>query len=79
MLLNFWATECGGCRVEIPSLLQLYQAYKGRGLVVVGASMDISYEGLKDAQEGWSRVRPFVGAQRIKYPILMANDDVAKL
>jgi peroxiredoxin len=65
--------------MEIPSLLQLDQAYKGRGVVVVGASMDVSYEGLKDAQEGWSRVKPFVATHGIQYPIVMANDDVRKL
>lgn len=79
VLLNFWATECGGCRLEIPSFLELDQAYKGNGLVVVGVSMDISYEDLRNAQEAWSRVKPFVQAHRIKYPILMGNDEVTKL
>jgi peroxiredoxin len=79
VLLNFWATECGGCRLEIPSFLELDQAYKNNGLVVVGVSMDISYEDLKDAQEGWSRVKPFVQAHRVKYPILMGDDKVTKL
>ncbi len=79
VLLNFWATECGGCRLEIPSFLELDQAYKGKGLVVVGVSMDLSYEDLKDAQEGWSRVKPFVQAHQIKYPILMGDDKVTKL
>jgi peroxiredoxin len=78
VLLNFWATECGGCRLEIPSFLALDQAYKGKGLVVAGVSMDILYEDLKDAQEGWSRVKPFVQAHRIEYPILMGNDEVTK-
>ncbi len=79
VILNFWATECGGCRLEIPSFLELDQAYKADGLLVVGVSMDISYEDLKNAQEGWSRVKPFVQAHRIKYPILMGDDNIAKL
>jgi cytochrome c biogenesis protein CcmG/thiol:disulfide interchange protein DsbE len=79
VLLNFWATECGGCRLEIPSFLELDQAYRGNGLVVLGVSMDILYEDLKNAQEGWSRVKPFVQAHRVKYPILMGDDKVTKL
>ncbi len=79
MALNFWATECGGCRLEIPSFVELDQAYSGKGLVVVGVSMDISYESLKNAQEAWSRVKPFVQSHRINYPILMGDDEVTKL
>lgn len=79
VLLNFWATECGGCRLEIPSFVELDQAYKSNGLVIAGVSMDLSYEDLKDAQEGWSRVKPFVQTHQIKYPILMGDDKVTKL
>jgi peroxiredoxin len=79
VLLNFWATECGGCRLEIPSFVELNQAYKGNGLVVVGVSMDLSYEDLKNAQEGWGRVKPFVQAHGVKYPILMGDDKTTKL
>ncbi|HEY3936227.1 MAG TPA: TlpA disulfide reductase family protein [Bryobacteraceae bacterium] len=79
VLLNFWATECGGCRLEIPSFLELDQAYGGDGLVVVGVSMDISYEDLRNAQEAWGRVKPFVQTHQIKYPILMGNDEVTKV
>ncbi len=79
VLLNFWATDCGGCRLEIPSFVELDQAYRSNGLVVIGVSMDVSYESLKDAQEGWSRVKPFVQAHQIKYPILMGDDEAAKL
>jgi len=41
--------------------------------------MDISYESLKNAQEAWTRVRPFVQSHRINYPILMGDDEVTKL
>ena len=79
MLLDFWATECGGCRVEIPWFVELDQGYKGRGLKVVGVSMDVMYEGLKSASEGWSRVKPFVRDRQINYQILMGDDRVAKM
>jgi peroxiredoxin len=60
VLLDFWATECGGCKVEIPWFMEFARQYKSGGLEVVGISEDIPYEGLKDASEGWSRVKPFI-------------------
>jgi peroxiredoxin len=78
VLLDFWATECGGCKVEIPFFMEFDRAYRSKGLAVVGVSMDVSYEDLKDAKEGWSRVNPFVREHRLKYPILMGDDQITK-
>lgn len=36
--------------------------------------MDISYEQLKDADEAWTKIKPFVATHKINYPILMGND-----
>jgi peroxiredoxin len=76
LLLDFWATECGGCKVEIPWFMEFERAYKSKGLAVVGVSMDVLYEDLKDAKEGWSRVTPFVQTHKVNYPILMGDDPV---
>ncbi len=76
VLLNFWATSCGGCILEIPSLIAIEQSYKDKGFTTVGVSVDISYDGLKNADEAWKRVRPFVADSKINYPILMGNDSV---
>lgn len=65
-------------QVEIPSFIEIDEAYKGKNLAIVGVSMDISYEDLRNAQEGWERVRPFVRAHRIKYRILMGDDEVTR-
>jgi peroxiredoxin len=78
VLLDFWATECGGCIREMPEFMDLAQAYKKKGLAVVGVSMDILYEGLKNSTEGWSRVKPFVETHKVNYPILMGDDQVTK-
>jgi peroxiredoxin len=76
VLLNFWATKCGGCILEIPSFVELQQTYKKSGFTAVGISADIPYEGLKNADEAWQYVRPFMTSHKLNYPILMGNDSV---
>jgi peroxiredoxin len=61
VLLDFWATWCPPCRKEIPGLVSLYDAYRSRGLVVVGVSMDDSK---KD-------IRKFAKKLGMDYPILI--------
>lgn len=78
VLLNFWATDCGGCLLEIPSFIELEKEYKHKGFTAVGVSMDISYEGLKDANEAWDRVRPFIAKHGVNYPIAMGDDAISK-
>jgi peroxiredoxin len=78
LLLNFWATDCGGCVLEIPSFIELQKAYKDKGFTAVGVSMDISYEDLKNANEAWGRVRPFMAKHGTNYPIAMGDDAISK-
>lgn len=78
VLLNFWATDCGGCVLEIPSIIDVEAAYKSRPFSVVGVSMDIPYENLKDAEQAWGKVRPFIAKRNINYPILMGNESLFK-
>src|SRR6202161_2807585 len=49
VLLNFWATWCGPCQIEIPWFMEFNKTYKARGLAVVGVSMD---------EDGWKSVKP---------------------
>jgi len=63
VLINFSASGCGPCLVEIPSLLELPRIYGERGLVVVGVSID---------QDGAAAAEPVVAKLEIKYPILIA-------
>jgi cytochrome c biogenesis protein CcmG/thiol:disulfide interchange protein DsbE len=70
VLLNFWATWCAPCRVEIPMLIGFQQAYRDHHFVVLGVALD---------QEGWSVVRPYMDARKINYPITVGDDGVADL
>ena len=61
VLLNFWATWCGPCRREIPSLMALYRDYKDRGFVVLGVSVD------KEVR----LVKPYAREMKMNYPVLI--------
>jgi peroxiredoxin len=68
VLLNFWATWCGGCRVEIPWLIEFQQTYGERGFAVLGISLDA---------DGWKAVKPFMGEKKINYRVMIGTDDIA--
>ncbi len=70
VLLNFWATWCGPCQMEIPWFIDFERTLKGQGLEVVGISMD---------DDGWKAVRPFVSQEGINYRILLGDDSIAQL
>jgi peroxiredoxin len=69
VLLNFWATWCGGCQIEIPWFIEFDQNYKDRGFVVIGVSMD---------DDSWTSVRPYLKEKKVNYPIVIGNDDLRK-
>jgi thiol-disulfide isomerase/thioredoxin len=74
VLVNFWATWCEPCKIEIPELIELQQEYGPKGFTVLGIAMD---------DEGRSAVAPFVqkekfdtdaGKSTMNYPIVIGND-----
>jgi cytochrome c-type biogenesis protein len=77
VLVNFWATWCEPCRIEIPWLIEMQQQYGPKGFVILGIALD---------EEGKSVVAPFVAKERfdvngqplpMSYKILIGNDDAA--
>ena len=67
VLVNFWATWCAPCRVEMPWLVELYARYRTQGLEILGVSVD-------DDQP--DRVRRFVQDRQVKYRIVLEDDAV---
>jgi peroxiredoxin len=59
-------------------LIEIEKAYKDKGFTAIGVSMDILYERLKDANEAWGRVRPFMEKRGINYTIAMGDDAISK-
>lgn len=68
VLLDFWATWCAPCRMEIPDLIQLQKQYADRGFTVLGIALD---------DEGAAVVKPVAQKLGVTYPVLVGNTQVA--
>jgi peroxiredoxin len=66
VVVNFWATWCNPCLVEIPWFIEFQQKHGSQGFTVIGVSLD----------EGWAEIAPFVTKQAINYPVVLGKMDV---
>lgn len=73
IVLNFWATDCGGCVLEIPTLIDIERDLGQTDFTVVGVDMDIPYSGAKSVSEAQTRVRPFIASRGMNYPVLIGT------
>ena len=68
VILDFWASWCPPCKREIPDFVELQRRYGGQGLQVVGVALDRP-----------EPVRDFAASANINYPVLIGNDEIARL
>lgn len=64
VLLDYWATWCGPCRMATPTLRALHQKFHRKGFSVVGMSMDQA--------DTSAQVAPFVRAMHMTYPVTVS-------
>lgn len=68
VVINFWATWCAPCRVEIPDLIEMQDELRDEGVRFVGVSLD---------HEGVETVKAFAADAKINYPIVIDEGEVA--
>jgi peroxiredoxin len=68
ILLDFWATWCGPCKIEIPGFVELYTKYESQGFVVLGVSVD----------DPVAKLKPYAAQFKMNYPVLvgLGRDDL---
>lgn len=68
VLVNFWATWCAPCKLEMPWLIALHTKYAGQGFEILGISED---------DPGSREIEPFARKIGVNYPVLQSDEKVA--
>ena len=69
VLVNFWATWCPPCRIEMPGFQRVYEDRREEGFVILGISTDRAGQGV---------VREFLEDRGITFPVTMASGQVVR-
>lgn len=74
VIVDFWATWCGPCRMEIPWFISLNKQYANKGLAVVGIATDAVDDG--NPQQATKTIQNFATKMQMNYPVLLATNAV---
>jgi peroxiredoxin len=66
VLLDFWATWCTGCKLEIPWFMEFEKKYSTKGLSAIGVAVD---------EEGWRTVKMYLADHPISYRVVLGDFD----
>jgi thiol-disulfide isomerase/thioredoxin len=81
VLVNFWATWCGPCKIETPWLVELRDKYESQGFEILG--VDTEGDDLKKSDvAGWAKdkgeIAKFVEQEKMPYPVLVDGDSISE-
>jgi cytochrome c biogenesis protein CcmG/thiol:disulfide interchange protein DsbE len=80
LLINFWATWCGPCKLETPWLVELRNQYQAKGFEIVGISAEDDEVTPAD-RAGWAKdkaaIASFVKQEHVAYPVLIGGDSIS--
>jgi thiol-disulfide isomerase/thioredoxin len=79
VLINFWATWCGPCKIETPWLVDLRNQYAGKGFEILGISADdLDLDDKKKLADEKRDIEKFAEQEHMQYPVLINGGSLDK-